>query len=58
MNNLDNEERIYIYIKNNPGAHLRRISKELGIALGGIQYQLKQLEATLGVEFTIMSANS
>ena len=46
MNNLDNKQRIYIYIKNNPGAHLRRISKELGIALGDIQYQLNQLEAT------------
>jgi len=46
MNNLDNKERIYAFVKNNPGAHLRRISKELGIALGDIQYQLKQLEAT------------
>src|SRR5215469_4489311 len=46
MNNLDNKQRIYAYIKNNPGAHLRRISKELGIALGGIQYQLNQLEVT------------
>ena len=46
MNNLDNKQRIHTYIKNNPGAHLRRISKELGIALGDIQYQLKQLEAT------------
>jgi len=46
MNNLDNKQRIYAYIKNNPGAHLRRISKELGIALGDIQYQLTQLEAT------------
>jgi len=46
MNNLDNKRRIYAYIKNNPGAHIRRISKELGIALGDIQYQLKQLEAT------------
>ena len=46
MNNLDNKQRIYTYIKNNPGAHLRRISKVLGIALGDIQYQLTQLEAT------------
>ncbi|MGA9153099.1 MAG: winged helix-turn-helix transcriptional regulator, partial [Candidatus Nitrosopolaris sp.] len=46
MNNLDNKQRIYAFVKNNPGAHLRRISKELGIALGDIQYQLNQLEIT------------
>jgi predicted ArsR family transcriptional regulator len=44
--NLDNKQRIYNYIKNNPGAHLRRISKELNIVLGDIQYQLKSLENT------------
>jgi len=32
VNNLDNKKRIYDYIKNNPGVHLRRISKELSIA--------------------------
>lgn len=46
MNNLDNKQRIYAYIKNNPGAHLRKISQELGIALGDIQYQLNRLQAT------------
>lgn len=40
----DNKQRIYSYIKNNPGSHLRRISKELVIAIGDIQYQLKFLE--------------
>jgi predicted transcriptional regulator len=32
----DNKQRIHTYIKDNPGAHLRKISKVLGIALGGI----------------------
>jgi len=41
---LDNKQRVYSYIKNNPGSHLRRISKELVIAIGDIQYQLKFLE--------------
>ncbi len=36
---LDNRQRIYNYIKNNPGSHLRRISKVLNIALGDTQYQ-------------------
>jgi DNA-binding MarR family transcriptional regulator len=40
----DNKQRVYSYIKNNPGSHLRRISKELVIAIGDIQYQLKFLE--------------
>ena len=40
----DNKQRILDYIKNNPGSHLRRISKELVIAIGDIQYQLKFLE--------------
>ena len=41
-----NRQRIYKYIKDNPGSHLRRISKELNIALGDIQYQLYHLENT------------
>lgn len=41
---LDNRQRIYNYIKNNPGSHLRRISKVLNIALGDTQYQLNRLE--------------
>jgi DNA-binding MarR family transcriptional regulator len=40
----DNKKRVHSYIKNNPGSHLRRISKELVIAIGDIQYQLKILE--------------
>ena len=41
---LSNRQRIYNYIKNNPGSHLRRISKVLSIALGDTQYQLNRLE--------------
>ena len=43
---IDNRQRIYNYIKNNPGSHLRRISKVLSIALGDTQYQLNRLENT------------
>lgn len=40
----DNKQRIYRYIKDNPGSHLRKISQKLLIAMGDIQYQLKFLE--------------
>jgi DNA-binding MarR family transcriptional regulator len=40
----DNKQRIYSYIKDNPGTHLRKISQKLLIAMGDIQYQLKFLE--------------
>jgi predicted transcriptional regulator len=34
----DNKQRIYSYIKDNPGTHLRKISQKLLIAMGDIQY--------------------
>jgi predicted transcriptional regulator len=37
---LDNRGRIYDYIKNHPGAHLRKISKDLAIAIGDTQHHL------------------
>jgi len=37
-------EQIYHYIENNPGAHLRKISRELGLAMGNTQYHLQMLE--------------
>lgn len=40
----DNKQRIYDFIKNNPGTHLRKISKELNIAMGDTQYNLNLLE--------------
>jgi DNA-binding MarR family transcriptional regulator len=41
---ITNKDRIYQYIKNNPGTHLRKIKKELGLAMGDIQYNLNILE--------------
>ena len=40
----ENRTRIYEYIQNNPGAHLRTISKVLGLAMGNTQYHLYALE--------------
>ena len=40
----DNRKRIYDYIKATPGSHLRKISKELLIAIGDTQYHLGVLE--------------
>lgn len=37
-------EQIFEYIENNPGVHLRKISRELGLALGNTQYHLQILE--------------
>ena len=39
-----NRERIYQYIKYNPGVHLRRISKELNLAIGNTLYNVNILE--------------
>jgi DNA-binding MarR family transcriptional regulator len=41
-----NRDRIYQYIANNPGCHLRKISKDLDLAMGDTQYHLKTLEKT------------
>lgn len=41
-----NKERIYQYIANNPGSHLRKISKDLGLAMGDTQHHLRTLEKT------------
>jgi len=41
-----NKGRIYQYIDNNPGCHLRKISKDLGLAMGDTQHHLKTLEKT------------
>ena len=37
-------ERIYTYVKDNPGSHLRKISKDLAIGMGDVQYHLTNLE--------------
>ena len=41
-----NRDCIYQYIANNPGSHLRKICKELDLAMGDTQYHLKTLEKT------------
>lgn len=40
----DNRSRIYEYIKNCPGVHLRKISKDLVIAIGDTQHHLGVLD--------------
>jgi DNA-binding MarR family transcriptional regulator len=44
INIPDNRSRIYDYIKNKPGSHLRKINKELTLAMGDTQYHLRNLE--------------
>jgi predicted transcriptional regulator len=41
-----NRERIYEYIINNPGSHIRKISRHLDLAIGDTQHHLKILEKT------------
>ena len=40
----ENKLYIYKYIVNYPGVHLRKICRELGLAMGDTQYQLSILE--------------
>jgi predicted transcriptional regulator len=40
----DNRGRIYDYIKNHPGTHFRRLSKNLAIAIGDTQHHLGVLD--------------
>ena len=40
----DNRGRIYDYIKNHPKTYLRKLSKELVIAIGDIQHHLGVLD--------------
>jgi DNA-binding transcriptional ArsR family regulator/predicted transcriptional regulator len=40
----NNRSRIYEFIQQNPGVHLRKIVKELGLAMGHAQYHLNILE--------------
>jgi predicted transcriptional regulator len=39
-----NRVRILEFIKANPGTHLRKIKRELNLAMGVIQYHLSKLE--------------
>jgi predicted transcriptional regulator len=37
-------DRILVFVQENPSCHLRRIKKELGLAMGTVQYHLDRLE--------------
>ena len=38
------QERIFAYISQHPGIHLRQICRELGLAMGDVQYHVHRLE--------------
>ncbi|MDG7001358.1 MAG: winged helix-turn-helix transcriptional regulator [Nitrososphaerota archaeon] len=42
--NQETKSKIFDYILGNPGTHVRKISRELGIAMGDLQYHLYALE--------------
>lgn len=37
-------EKVLSFIQDNPGSHLRRIKRTMGISMGTVQYQLDRLE--------------
>jgi predicted transcriptional regulator len=37
-------EKLLFFIQDNPGCHLRKIKREVGISMGTVQYQLDKLE--------------
>ena len=37
-------DKVLCFIQNNPGCHLRRIKREIGISMGTVQYHLHKLE--------------
>ena len=41
---IDNREAILDYISDNPGAHLRKIARDLDIHLSTLRYHLDNLE--------------
>ena len=42
--NLGYQRKIYHFILNNPGVHLRRMSRDLDINIGTLRYHLRYLE--------------
>ena len=38
------QERIFAYVSQHPGVHLRQICRELGLAMGDVQYHVHRLE--------------
>ena len=39
-----NQQRVYEYIKEHPGVHLRKVCRDLGLAVGDVQYHIDRLE--------------
>lgn len=39
-----NHERVYKCVAGHPGIHLRKVSRDLGLAIGDVQYHLDRLE--------------
>ena len=40
----DTVDKVLYFIQDNPGCHLRRIKREIGISMGTVQYHLHKLE--------------
>ena len=40
----DTIDKVSCFIQDNPGCHLRRIKREIGISMGTVQYHLHKLE--------------
>ena len=40
----DTVDKVLFFIQDNPGCHLRRIKREIGISMGTVQYHLHKLE--------------
>jgi len=41
---VTNQQRVYQYIKQHPGVHLRKVCRDLGLAMGDVQYHIDRLE--------------
>jgi CheY-like chemotaxis protein len=41
---IDNQDKIFNYISNNPGSHLRKIARDIKLHLSTLRYHLDQLE--------------
>lgn len=39
-----NTDRVFLYIKENPGCHLRQLKRDLNLSMGTVQYHLHNLE--------------
>ena len=45
--NLENRRKIYNYIRDNPGLHLRELSRRLNIAYYNLDYHIRYLKLSL-----------